>query len=124
LPHGGKEIENKMPQLTEREIDSRISGVPADSGRPVAPPNKDDGTSQLLRAGSWTLAVGLLAAALTETVLGGITKQGPQTNLGWLALMVAMMCLPFGLMLFVLGAAKWMRNRRLQREFDRSRGKA
>jgi hypothetical protein len=25
------------------------------------------------------------------------------------------MCLPFGLMLFALGAAKWLRNRRLAR---------
>jgi hypothetical protein len=30
--------------------------------------------------------------------------------------MVAMACLPFGLMLFALGAAKWLRNRRLARE--------
>jgi hypothetical protein len=32
--------------------------------------------------------------------------------------MVAMMCLPFGLMLFALGAAKWFRNRRLTRSGD------
>jgi len=59
------------------------------------------------------LLAGILAAVLTATVFGGITRQGPHTNAGWLALMFAMMCLPFGLMLFVLGAAKWFRNRRL-----------
>jgi len=30
-----------------------------------------------------------------------------------------MSCLPFGLMLFALGAAKWFRNRRLARTFQR-----
>jgi hypothetical protein len=29
---------------------------------------------------------------------------------------VAMTCLPFGVMLTLLGAAKWLRNRRLARE--------
>ena len=75
----------------------------------------DDGTRQLLRWGGWTLAVGLLAAALAKTVFGGIGEQGPHTNSGWMALIVAMMCLPFGCMLFFLGAAKWLRNRRRPR---------
>jgi len=75
----------------------------------------DDGTRALLRAGVAILLAGVLAAALTATVFGGISRQGPQTSIGWLSLMVAMMCLPFGLMLFVLGAAKWLRNRRLPR---------
>ena len=75
----------------------------------------DDGTRALLRAGIAILLAGVLAAALTATVFGGISRQGPQTSIGWLSLMVAMMCLPFGLMLFVLGAAKWLRNRRLPR---------
>ena len=76
---------------------------------------KDDGTRALLRAGAAILLAGILAAVLTDTVFGGITRQGPQTSAGWLSLMVAMMCLPFGLMLFALGAAKWFRNRRLRR---------
>jgi hypothetical protein len=59
------------------------------------------------------LLAGILAALLTAAVFGGISRQGPHTNTGWLSLMVAMMCLPFGLMLFALGAAKWFRNRRL-----------
>ncbi len=61
------------------------------------------------------LVAGLLAALLAATVFGGISRQGPHSNAGWLAVMVAMSCLPFGLMLFALGAAKWFRNRRLAR---------
>lgn len=61
------------------------------------------------------LIAGALTALLTATVFGGISRQGPHSNAGWLSLMVAMMCLPFGLMLFALGAAKWFRNRRLAR---------
>ncbi len=80
-----------------------------------ARPLPDDGTAQLLRAGIWILLVGGLAALLTETVFGGIGEHGPHTNSGWLSLMLAMMCLPFGSMLTLLGAAKWLRNRRLAR---------
>jgi drug/metabolite transporter (DMT)-like permease len=81
----------------------------------------DDGTAQLLRAGIWILLVGGLAALLTFTVFGGIGQHGPHTNSGWLALMLAMMCLPFGSMLTLLGAAKWLRNRRLARAERRGR---
>ena len=80
-----------------------------------APPMPDDGTRQLLRAGIWILVVGGLAALLTATVFGGIGRHGPHTNSGWLSLLLAMMCLPFGSMLTLLGAAKWLRNRRLAR---------
>jgi hypothetical protein len=76
----------------------------------------DDGTRALLRAGGGMLIAGAIAAILTATVFGGISRQGPHSNTGWLLLMVAMSCLPFGLMLFALGAAKWFRNRRLARE--------
>ncbi len=76
----------------------------------------DDGTRALLRTGAGTLAAGIVAAILTLTVFGGIGIHGPHTNGGWLSLMVAMMCLPFGLMLFGLGFAKWLRNRRLHRQ--------
>ena len=81
----------------------------------------DDGTAQLLRAGIWILLAGGLAALLTGTVFGGIGEHGPHTNSGWLSLMVAMMCLPFGSMLTLLGAAKWLRNRRLARAERRGR---
>lgn len=73
----------------------------------------DDGTRQLLQTGIGTLIAGVLAAALASTVFGGIGPQGPHTNPGWIAVIVAMMCLPFGSLAFVLGAAKWLRNRRL-----------
>jgi hypothetical protein len=76
----------------------------------------DDGTRALLRAGLWTLAAGAVAALLAATVFGGISQQGPHTNAGWLSLIVAMACLPFGVMLSGLGFAKWMRNRRLRRQ--------
>jgi hypothetical protein len=76
----------------------------------------DDGTRALLRTGLWTLVAGAMALLLAATVFGGIGIQGPHTNAGWLSLMVAMMCLPFGLMLFALGGAKWLRNRRLRRQ--------
>jgi hypothetical protein len=75
-------------------------------------PMPDDGTAQLLRAGIWTLLVGGLAALLTATVFGGIGAHGPHTNSGWLALLLAMMCLPFGSMLTLLGVAKLLRNQR------------
>jgi hypothetical protein len=74
-------------------------------------PMPDDGTAQLLRAGIWILLVGGLAALATATIFGGIGEHGPHTNSGWLSLILAMMCLPFGTMLTLLGAAKWLRNR-------------
>ena len=76
---------------------------------------KDDGTRQLLQSGAWTIAAGLLAALMMGTVFGGVTRQGPHTSSGWLALIVALMCLPFGSLLFALGAAKWFRNRNMRR---------
>jgi hypothetical protein len=78
-------------------------------------PLPDDGTRQLLQGAFWILLVGLLAAAATRFVFGGISIHGPHTNAGWLSLIVAMMCLPFGSMLLLLGGAKYLRNRRLAR---------
>lgn len=71
----------------------------------------DDGTRQLLRTGFWVLLVGAIAALLAATLAGGIGEHGPHTNSGWLLLILAMMCLPFGVMLALLGIAKWLRNR-------------
>lgn len=76
----------------------------------------DDGTRALLRAGGGILLAGAVAAILALTVFGPIGIHGPHSNGGWLALMAAMMCLPFGFMLFALGFAKWLRNRRLRRQ--------
>ncbi|MGH9591357.1 MAG: hypothetical protein ACRD25_13240 [Terracidiphilus sp.] len=75
----------------------------------------DDGTRELLRSGGWMVGVGVLAALLLETLLGGISQTGARTNGGWFAFIVALMCIPFGLMLLTLGVAKWLRNRRFAR---------
>jgi hypothetical protein len=77
--------------------------------------NRQDGTTQLLRSGALMLAVGLLAALLLETVLGGFSPTGAHTNGGWFALIVALMTIPFGFLLLLLGIAKWFRNRRISR---------
>ncbi len=83
-----------------------------DTTRNSTTQSETDGTNQLLRWGATTLLAGVVFAILTKTVFGGIGDQGPHTNSGWLGLIVTMMCLPFGSMLFILGAAKWLRNRR------------
>ncbi|MGO8719574.1 MAG: hypothetical protein ACLQMO_10185 [Acidobacteriaceae bacterium] len=82
-------------------------------GEAVAMP--DDGTRALLKAGFWIVLCSLLSLLLTETVFGGVGIYGARSNAGWLSLMFALMGLPFGLMLLVLGGAKWLRNRRLRR---------
>jgi hypothetical protein len=87
-----------------RPIPDPVSRVPAPS---------PDGTRQLLQWGGSTLGLGLLAALLLETLLGGFSSTGASTNSGWFALIVALMCIPFGGFLLALGAAKWLRNRRL-----------
>ncbi len=78
----------------------------------------DDGTRQLLRTGAWILLVGGIAALLASILGGGIGEHGPHTNSGWLLLILAMMCLPFGTMLTLLGMAKWLRNRSLRRRSE------
>jgi hypothetical protein len=71
----------------------------------------DDGTRQLLQWGGSMVGTGLLATVLLETVLGGFSRTGASTNTGWFALIVALMCIPFGGLLLTLGIAKWLRNR-------------
>ena len=71
-----------------------------------------DGTRQLLQWGSSMVAAGLVAVLLMLTLLGGFTRQGATTNSGWFALIVALMCLPFGGLLLMLGVAKWLKNLR------------
>lgn len=101
-----------MSSITEHTPERfRLAAQREDAEPVVEQPMPEDGTRQLLQSGCGTLAVGVIAAALTKFVFGGIGPQGPHTNPGWLSLMVAMMCLPFGFLLFLLGAAKWMRNR-------------
>ena len=63
-------------------------------------------TRKLLTAGSIIFLTGAVAALLMFAVFGGVTKQGPHTNGGWLCLMVAMGCLPTGVLTLTLGLAK------------------
>jgi hypothetical protein len=90
----------------------RLPGRPR-SGRDT--PTHEDGTRQLLQWGGTMVGAGLLAALLLETALGGFSPTGASTNGGWFALIVALMCLPFGGLLLALGVAKWLRNRSLAR---------
>jgi hypothetical protein len=75
-----------------------------------------DGTRQLLQWGGSMLGAGLLAGVMLETVLGGLSRTGASTNAGWFALIVALMCIPFGGFLAALGLAKALRNRALARK--------
>lgn len=61
------------------------------------------------------VGAGVLSALLLETVLGGFTRTGATTNTGWFALIVALMCIPFGGLLLSLGIAKWLRSRSIMR---------
>ena len=63
-------------------------------------------TLKLLRTGATIFLTGAVAAILMLTVFGGVTKQGPHTTSGWLALMLAMGCLPTGVLTLLLGFAK------------------
>ena len=69
-------------------------------------------TSKLLRTGLAIFLTGAIAAALALTVFGGIGRQGPHTNSGWLALMLAMGCLPTGTLTLLLAVAKLNADRR------------
>jgi len=98
-----------MPLVTEQPPEHQPLARSDEPG--TVPPEQGDGTRQLLQSGGGTLATGILAAALTQFVFGGIGPEGPHTNSGWLALIIALMCLPFGFLLSLLGVAKWLRLR-------------
>jgi hypothetical protein len=91
--------------------------MPASRPNPdqAGPAQPDDGTRQLLQWGASILSAGLLAGVLLVTLLGGFSPTGASTNTGWFALIVALMCIPFGGLLLALGVAKWFRNRALSR---------
>jgi hypothetical protein len=93
-----------------------LDRTPASPKR-IAPAS--DGTRELLQWGSSMVGTGLVAAILLQTLLGGFSPTGASTNTGWFALIVALMCIPFGGLLLTLGIAKWLRNRRLQRSGGR-----
>lgn len=86
--------------------------MPAQPKRPHSAASATrDGTQQLLRWGGSMVTLGLVAMLLLETILGGFTATGAHSNAGWFALIIALMCLPFGSLLLALGLAKWLRNR-------------
>jgi len=68
-------------------------------------------TRKLLRTGLWIFGTGALAVLADFTVLGGIGRQGPHTNSGWLALVLAMGCLPTGALTLVLACMKLFADR-------------
>jgi hypothetical protein len=86
--------------------------IPASTNRTT---KTSDGTRQLLQWGASMLGAGLLSAILLNTLLGGFSPTGASTNTGWFALIVALMCIPFGGLLLTLGVAKWLRNRSINR---------
>ena len=64
-------------------------------------------TRTLLRTGLWLFGTGTVSALSIFAFFGGITRrQGPHTNLGWLALMLAMGCLPTGVLTLALAISK------------------
>jgi hypothetical protein len=69
-------------------------------------------TRKLLRTGLLIFGTGVVATALVFISFGGVTHQGPHTNMGWLALMLAMGCLPTGLLTLLLAALKLFGDRR------------
>ena len=86
----------------------------ANNNQPL-PIESNDGTRELLRGGGAIFGTGVVAGVLLLTVLGGFTRTGATTNTGWFALIVTLMCIPFGGMLLALGLAKWLRIRRMKR---------
>jgi hypothetical protein len=87
--------------------------MPANSPNPIP---HNDGARQLLKWGASILGAGILAAVLMVTLLGGYSPTGAHTNSGWFALIVALMCIPFGGFLTALGLAKALRNQILVRK--------
>ncbi len=71
-------------------------------------------TRKFLQTGLAIFGTGVLAALLMYTVLGGVGRQGPHTNGGWLALMLAMGCLPTGTLTLALAVLKLIGDRSRQ----------
>jgi hypothetical protein len=69
-------------------------------------------TRQLFRTGLAIFLTGGGAAVLPLTGGGGNTRQGPHSNSGWLALMIAMGCLPLGTLTLLLALAKLIGERK------------
>jgi hypothetical protein len=63
-------------------------------------------TRKILTTGLYIFGTGVLSALLMYTVFGGVSRQGPHTNAGWLALILAMGCLPTGTLTLLLAIIK------------------
>lgn len=63
-------------------------------------------TRTLLRTGLWIFGTGVGCVIAIHLFFGGIGRQGPHTNGGWLALMIAMGCLPTGSLTLLLAILK------------------
>ena len=68
-------------------------------------------TRKLLTTGGVIFLSGLLCIGLLFAVFGGASHQGPHTNGGWLMLILALGCLPTGLLSLALGLAKFIGER-------------
>ncbi len=69
-------------------------------------------TRKLVRTGLIIFLTGAATAVLMLTVFGGVSRQGPRTNAGWLMLMLTMGCLPTGTLTLLLAFAKLLGDRR------------
>lgn len=63
-------------------------------------------TRKLLTTGMVIFFTGVAASVLAATVFGGIGRQGPHSSAGWLAVMLAMGCLPTGTLTLLLALTK------------------
>ena len=63
-------------------------------------------TRKILRTGLIIFGTGVLSVVLILTLFGGLGHQGPHTNAGWLALIVALGCLPTGTLTLLLAIIK------------------
>ncbi|MEO6982058.1 MAG: hypothetical protein ABI072_02955 [Edaphobacter sp.] len=69
-------------------------------------------TRTILRTGTLIFGTGVISAVLALTVFGGIGRQGPHTNSGWLALILTLGCVPTGFLTLLLGLFKLFGDRR------------
>lgn len=69
-------------------------------------------TRKILRTGIGIFGTGILCVLLIKFVFGGVGRMGPHTNAGWLALIIAMGCLPTGALTLLLAALKLYGDRR------------
>jgi hypothetical protein len=63
-------------------------------------------TRKILRTGLYIFGTGVLSVVLIQSLFGGLGPQGPHTNAGWLALILAMGCLPTGTLTLFLAIIK------------------